>query len=616
MYEELGLRVGLEIHQQLDTERKLFCHCPTELRTEEPEFEIKRKLRPSFSEKGKIDQAALAEVKKGLTFVYQGYDSVCLVELDEEPPHPLCEEAVDTGIEVALMLNAAPVDEIHTMRKIVIDGSNTSGFQRTLLLATSGKLQIGDKVYDIPTLCLEEDAARIIETRGTEKVYRLDRLGIPLIEVATGPNITTPHEAREIALALGQILRATHKVKRGLGTIREDINISVRDGARCEIKGVQVLDLIAVYVEREVERQQNLIEISKELKERNASVPQDIYDVSSCFTNTKAKIIQSALKKGNVLGINLRGFSGLVGREIQPGRRLGTEFSERAKIVGVGGIFHSDELPAYGINPEEVAAVKTVMNCTDLDAFVLVADTEEKSRKALQEVVLRAEEALNGVPEETREPLPDGNTKYARPLPGAERMYPETDIPSLVITKERIEKIQESLPELPHIKLNRFITAYELTEEHAVKILHSGYEDLFEETQTFKLKPTLFIRAIDIVKSLEHSQKYIQDENELKILFEMLAEGDIVKEALDEILPQLADGVKMSEISVETVSQSDVEALIKQVVDAHIDIVREKGMRAVAPLMGKCMKELRGKVDGKVVNDVLKSEIQKRIDVE
>ena len=271
MYEELGLRVGLEIHQQLDTERKLFCHCPTELRTEEPEFEIKRKLRPSFSEKGKIDQAALAEVKKGLTFVYQGYDSVCLVELDEEPPHPLCEEAVDTGIEVALMLNAAPVDEIHTMRKIVIDGSNTSGFQRTLLLSTSGKLQIGDKVYDIPTLCLEEDAARIIETRGTEKVYRLDRLGIPLIEVATGPNITTPHEAREIALALGQILRATHKVKRGLGTIREDINISVRDGARCEIKGVQVLDLIAVYVEREVERQQNLIEISKELKERNAS---------------------------------------------------------------------------------------------------------------------------------------------------------------------------------------------------------------------------------------------------------------------------------------------------------------------------------------------------------
>ena len=616
MYEELGLRVGLEIHQQLDTERKLFCHCPTELRTEEPEFEIKRKLRPSFSEKGKIDQAALAEVKKGLTFVYQGYDSVCLVELDEEPPHPLCEEAVDTGIEVALMLNAAPVDEIHTMRKIVIDGSNTSGFQRTLLLATSGKLQIGDKVYDIPTLCLEEDAARIIETRGTEKVYRLDRLGIPLIEVATGPNITTPHEAREIALALGQILRATHKVKRGLGTIREDINISVRDGARCEIKGVQVLDLIAVYVEREVERQQNLIEISKELKERNASVPQDIYDVSSCFTNTKAKIILGALKKGNVLGINLKGFSGLVGREIQPGRRLGTEFSERAKIVGVGGIFHSDELPAYGINPEEVAAVKTVMNCTDLDAFVLVADTEEKSRKALQEVILRAEEALNGVPEETREPLPDGNTKYARPLPGAERMYPETDIPSLVITKERIEKIQESLPELPHIKLNRFITAYELTEEHAVKILHSGYEDLFEETQTFKLKPTLFIRAIDIVKSLEHSQKYIQDENELKILFEKLAEGDIVKEALDEILPQLADGVKMSEISVETVSQSDVEALIKQVVDAHIDIVREKGMRAVAPLMGKCMKELRGKVDGKVVNDVLKSEIQKRIDVE
>ena len=260
MYEELGLRVGLEIHQQLNTERKLFCHCSTDLRTDDPEFEIKRRLRPSFSEKGKIDQAALAEVKKGLTFVYQGYDSVCLVELDEEPPHPLCEEAVNTGIEVALMLKAHVVNEIHTMRKIVIDGSNTSGFQRTVLLATSGTLTMEGKQYDIPTICLEEDAARAIETRNTEKVYRLDRLGIPLVEVATGPDIETPAEARKIALAVGQILRATNSVKRGLGTIREDINISIKEGARCEIKGVQELDLIAVYVEREVERQKNLIE--------------------------------------------------------------------------------------------------------------------------------------------------------------------------------------------------------------------------------------------------------------------------------------------------------------------------------------------------------------------
>jgi len=612
MYEELGLKVGLEIHQQLNTGRKLFCHCPTELRTDEPQFEIKRKLRPSFSEKGKIDQAALAEVKKGLSFVYQGYNSVCLVELDEEPPHPLSEEAVETGIEVALLLQAAIVDEIHTMRKIVIDGSNTSGFQRTLLLATSGKLEIEGKEYGVPSICLEEDAARAIETRGTEKVYRLDRLGIPLIEVATDPDINNPEEARKIALAVGQVLRATKKVKRGLGTIREDLNISIRDGARCEIKGVQGLDLIPVYVEREVERQLNLVKIKEELQKRNASVLSDICDVSSCFGSTKAKIVKKALKQGGkVLAVKLLKFSGLLGREIQPGRRLGTEFSDRAQIVGVGGIFHSDELPRYGITEAEVSAVKDVLNMEEEDAFVLVADEAEKSESALQEVLTRGKEALQGVPEETREPLPDGNTKYARPLPGAERMYPETDIPSLVITCERKQKIKKELPELPHVKLKRFIKQYNLTDEHAVKILHSGYEDLFEETQEYKLKPTLFIKVIDILKNVERSQKYVQDEKQLEICLEQLAKGKIVKEALDEILPALADGKKMSEITVETVSRADVEEIIKKVVEANINVIKEKGMRAVAPLMGQCMKELRGKADGKLINDILTAEVER-----
>jgi glutamyl-tRNA(Gln) amidotransferase subunit E len=615
MYEELGLKVGLEIHQQLNVKRKLFCHCAPELRTEEPEFEIKRRLRPSFSEKGEVDQAALAEVKKGLTFVYQGYDSVCLVELDEEPPHPVCEEAVDVGIEVALLLQAHVVDEIHTMRKIVIDGSNTSGFQRTLLLATSGALEIDGKSIGIPFIGLEEDAARAIETRKDEKVYRLDRLGIPLIEVATDPDITTPHEARSVALAIGQLLRATRMVKRGLGTIREDVNISITEGARCEIKGVQDLDLLAMYVEREVQRQVALTTISKELKERNVSVGKRIYDVSLLFENSKSAVIKKALNKGGKgLAVVLSGFSGFVGKEIQPGRRLGTEFSDRAKIVGVGGIFHSDELPAYGITPEEVEAVKDHLLMNDADCFILVADRKEKAENALKEVQIRAEEAIQGVPEETREPLPDGNTRYARPLPGAKRMYPETDIPSLVVREERIERIRKTLPELPHEKLKRFITDYRLTEEHAVKILHSGYEDLFEEIQQYGLKPSLFIKALDILKNLEHLQKYIENEEELKLCLEKLAKEEIVKEALDDILPSLADGQKMSEITVETVSESDVEEIIRNVVHANVDIVKEKGMRAVAPLMGMCMKELRGKADGKIVNEILTREVENLLD--
>jgi glutamyl-tRNA(Gln) amidotransferase subunit E len=247
------------------------------------------------------------------------------------------------------------------------------------------------------------------------------------------------------------------------------------------------------------------------------------------------------------------------------------------------------------------------------DAFVLVVDDKEKAKAALQEVLIRAEEALQGVPEETRVPLPDGNTSYARPLPGAERMYPETDIPSLVITEGRINQIRENLPELPHVKFKRFVDEYGLLPEHATKILHSGYEDIFEDTQTYGLKPSLFIKVVDIVKSLERSQKYVEDENELKICLERLADGEIVKEALDEILLQLAEGKKMNEISVVTVSRVDVERIAREVVAANNDVIKEKGMRAVAPLMGFCMKELRGKADGKIVNDILKREIQKVI---
>ena len=611
MKEKLGVKVGLEIHQQLNTDRKLFCHCPTELRTEEPDYEVKRKLRPSFSEKGKIDQAALAEVKKGLTFVYQGYDSTCLVELDEEPPHPLSEEAVHVGIQVALLLKARVADEVHTMRKIVIDGSNTSGFQRTLLLATGGVLVMNGKEYTIPTICLEEDAARIIETRGEEKVYRLDRLGIPLVEIATGPDITSPEEARHVAETLGQILRATGKVKRGLGTIREDLNISIAEGARCEIKGVQMLDLIATYVEREVHRQAALVDISQELARRNAQVLHGVVNVSSCFTKTEAKIIISSLKKGEmVCGLLLKGFSGLLGKEIQPGRRLGTELADRARVVGVGGIFHSDELPAYGISGEEVDSVREALSAGEGDAFVLVADGEEKCRAALHEVAIRAEEALDGVPEETREPLPDGNTRYARPLPGAERMYPETDIPSRVITEEQMHALSSTLPELPHVKLQRFMKEYGLTDSHAQKILNSGYENIFEETQTFGLKASLFIKAIDILKNLEHFHKYVSDESQLILCFEKVARGEIVKEAMDDILPYLAEGKHLEELDLITVSSSDVETVVKGVIEKNLQVIKEKGLRAVAPLMGKCMKELRGKADGKLVNDLLLQEIK------
>src|SRR5438445_6863009 len=306
------------------------------------------------------------------------------------------------------------------MRKIVIDGSNTSGFQRCGLAGLDGRLEVNEKQIGVPTILLEEDAARKLGESEAEVVYRLDRLGIPLVEIATTPNIETPEEAREVALTFGSLLRATRKVKRGIGTIREDVNVSIEGGARIEIKGVQELRLIATFVEKEVERQVMLLEVATELKRRNiTSVPTELRDLTSLFRETESKVVQTALKRGGVvLGWALPGFAGLLKG------KLGPELAAHARIAGMAGIFHSDELPGYGITPAEVGAVRMALGAKAQGAFVLVAGDPEKAQSAIEEMASRATAATQGVPPETREPRPDGTTVYSRPLPGKARMYP------------------------------------------------------------------------------------------------------------------------------------------------------------------------------------------------
>jgi len=146
------------------------------------------------------------------------------------------------------------VDEVEIMRKMVIDGSNTSGFQRTAYIGSQGCIDTSHGPVGIDILCLEEEAARIVEDRGDSLIYSLDRLGIPLVEIGTAPDIVSPAHAREVAKTLGMILRSTGRVQRGLGTIRQDVNVSIKGGARVEVKGVQDLNLIDKIVEMEVLR--------------------------------------------------------------------------------------------------------------------------------------------------------------------------------------------------------------------------------------------------------------------------------------------------------------------------------------------------------------------------
>ena len=628
-YKNLGLKVGLEIHQQLNTKRKLFCNCPTIIRDDEPDGEIERILRTSQSEMGEVDKAALIESKKGKKFIYQYYnDTTCLVELDEEPPHMPSEEAIKTALQVSCLMNMNVVDEIHTMRKIVIDGSNTSGFQRTMFVSKDGYIETEYGKVGITSLCLEEDACRKIEDGKDYIIYRLDRLGIPLLEITTEPDITSPKMGKEAAKRIGMILRATGKAKRGLGTIRQDVNISIKNGARIEVKGVQNLDLIEKIIENEVIRQINLLEIANILKERNAKVVDEIVDITELLKDTKSKVIKKALNKnGKIKAVLLKGFGGLVGKEIQPNRRLGTELSDRAKVIaGVGGLFHTDELPKYGITQEEVNKLKEYVgeklktDITEKDAIILVADEESKVDRALKAVIERANEAIIGVPEETRKALESGNTSYLRPLPGSARMYPETDIPAIKISEEQIEDIKNNLPEMPEEKLKRFIREYGLNRDLAGIMVMSHRVEIFEELcKKYKdIKPTLIATTLEGTLKEIKREGYDVDvltETHFDMVFEGLSNEKMSKEAVIEVLKGFAEHPEkdLDEIleikGLKSLSKEEVEKIIVDIINQNIDVVKSKGMGAMGMLMGRCMAVLRGKADGKLINSILKEKL-------
>ncbi|MDD1716162.1 MAG: Glu-tRNA(Gln) amidotransferase subunit GatE, partial [Methanolinea sp.] len=541
------------------------------------------------------------------------------VENDEEPPAPLNDEALSAVLLIAKMFGMTPVPHIHVMRKLVIDGSNTSGFQRTALAAVDGSLPNGGS---IETICLEEEAAQRVEG----EVFSLDRLGIPLVEITTSPCMHTPGEVQEMAEYLGMVLRSTGMVKRGLGTIRQDINISIRDGARVEIKGVQELDLIAEVVKREVQRQQNLLALREELKRRNATVPGRAVDVTSVFSRTASGILKKA---PCILAVLLPGFSGLLGRDIQPGRRLGSELSDYAKKCGVGGLFHTDELPAYGITADEVTELRGAVEAKTGDGVVIVSGTREKAECAVRQVIMRAQAAFAGIPEETRKMLEGGSTAYMRPLPGAARMYPETDVLPVTVDPSRWEGIV--IPELLKAKADRFVKAYDLDPAVARQLAFSSDPVLFERLVQAGIPATLAARTL--TATLKELSREGLDTSALtevggdilqstrspgsppvwKVLSDV-NEGKIAKEAIPEVFRAILQGSAPDDAVARfssDLSADDLRALIRKIVDERIPFIRDRGPGALGPLMGVVMKEVRGSVDGKLVSETLRTEIQR-----
>ena len=624
-----GVKVGLEIHQQLATNKKLFCNC-NPIESDEYSIKFQRKLRASKSELGEFDPAALFESTKSKTIMYYANnESSCLVEQDEEPPHELDEDARKIALIISSALKSNIFSEIYPMRKTVIDGSNTTGFQRTMLISQGGFFNTVETKIGIQSICLEEDAAKNLGDEGSVRKFGLERLGIPLVEIATEPFEVELTEIKKIALSLGRILRSTKKVKRGLGSIRQDVNVSIKDGGGVviEVKGVQQLDQLEKVVEYEAKRQHGLLKISKKIQEKNWIYDnEDSKDITELFSKCKSKIIQTALKKNQkIMAITFRNMAKMFGYSPYEGIRLGKEIAELVRFFGIGGVFHSDELPNYGVEEIDLEKLKKFSKINENDAFLILASPEEKIHTVIDQIILRIEYIKNhGIPIDTRLATQTGETKFLRPRPGAARMYPETDIPPIIITKKELLEAEENIPKSWDDSIKELETKYKLNPQLAEQIFDSRYIGLFEKiVEKIKTNPT-FVASIlcSTITNLERSglnSDLLKNEEILK-LFNLLEDGEIAKESIEIIFESIMSGKSktteeaMKNASIESVNEEELEKIIINIVDKNEGIIKNQKERAIGPLMGIVMKELRGKASGEIINSLLLKNIKKKLE--
>jgi glutamyl-tRNA(Gln) amidotransferase subunit E len=643
-FRTIGLKVGLEIHQQLATKAKLFCGCPPYSGTEasleshevEKEFPIQftRILRAAASELGEMDLAARFEARREIRVRYlSNKQTSCLVEADEEPPHSINKEAVETSLIFALALKSRVIDEIHVMRKIVIDGSNTSGFQRTAVVALGGFLEYssGQSKVNVQSISVEEDAARSTkleehEENLEEKAYILDRLGTPLVEVALAPIEGTPQEIQDAAGSLGRLMRSSGRTARGLGTIRQDLNVSVMNGNVIEVKGVQKLEQIAKVVQFEAARQKFFYDLSIEIKRKTGKELEiSLEDATEIFRKTQSNVIRSSFSTNGpmtkVACILIKGFSGFIGKENVFGARLGKELGAIARVYGLGGVFHSDELPNYGITLDEVKTLRDKFSITARDAFVLIAGNEDTVAICSEALVERLRNSRDGVPAETRAATWSGETLFLRPRPGAARMYPETDVPLIKITGDCLRKLERLVPEPWDKQVKDFSAKHKLPMQLAEQLCDSDRKDVFEDVVGLtKLSPGFVAYSLlDTVQSLSREAVEVEriSNERFKDVLIALDTGKFAKEALPELLRILSSNPQMNlyealaQSGFGLMSERELAELVQEIIVENIEIVKSKGTASQNTIMGKVMQRVRGKIDGKLVSEVVSRELNK-----
>jgi len=642
-YQEIGLIAGLEVHQQLLTPHKLFCRCPAGRYTQTHDAEVLRHMRPTLSELGVYDGTALMELKTRKHIVYLlSSECVCTYEMDDTPPFLVDQQALDIAVEQCLMLGCDIVDEVHIARKQYLDGSIPTGFQRTAIVGVDGRLPFRGRELSITQVSLEEDSCREVSDRGHLIVWRTDRLGMPLIETVTGPDLKTPDEVAEAILLIGRVCRSTGHVRVGLGASRQDVNVSVRGGRRVEIKGVPQASWAPRLVHGEAVRQVNLLRLRDELRRRGITRAEDVVLESQNVTKACASSSLAALREEQwagfvaaerrrpgfelgagpftVCAVRLCGLGGTLVFPTQPGRTFAHELGGRVRVVaGLDQppiLFHGQAWPG---DPEELRQLRSRLGCGDADDLLVLWGPEQDTRTAVEEIRLRLVEAIDGVPNETRQPFRDGTTDFERILPGPDRMYPDTDSPPTQVTRARVDRLRATLPEPPWQREARYARAGlptatihylirrggaalvdRLVAECGADLRFAGF--LFGERLVGERRAGVAVDAVGIERWCE--------------LFRAFAERPALREAWQPLVRRLAGSPEASVSEAVVAEGLDPapagwrETLGKVVAGARADAYDTRDGRPARLALGRAIAAWRGRVPAREVRQTLAANLE------
>ncbi|MBX3042902.1 MAG: Glu-tRNA(Gln) amidotransferase subunit GatE [Candidatus Kapabacteria bacterium] len=623
-YERVGFKSGLEVHQQLLTEKKLFCHCPAGKYQSSYNAEILRHMRPTLSELGEYDGTALMEFKTKKDIIYRiHYDTVCTYEMDDTPPFLINDQALDIAIEVGMLFNGFIVDELHIARKQYLDGSIPTGFQRTAITCVGGKIPYKDRVINLIQMSIEEDSCREVSDVGHKRVYITDRLGMPLIETVTYPEMKTPQEVAEVNNILRRLVRSTGKVRTGIGAGREDVNVSVRGGTRIEIKGVPNIKRIPLLTYNEAMRQWNLLRLREVLAEKGITpdtFSAEFKDVTKLLRKTHYSPISDGIHNGGKVNcVLVKGFGGYLKWQTQTDTFFSREISDRVRVIAclttLPNIIHSDNI-GENISSAEWNSLKKTMNASSDDALIVVWGPEQDADMGASEIIIRCKEVTIGIPSETRQALRDGTNGFERILPGPERMYPDTDLPPVPITEERKTAIREQMPEQIWKREERY-RKLGVPEDIIPDLAVSRFAEVFDyATGELGIDGKIAAKILILIpKKLKRSGHKVANLNKeiFTAIFNSLKNERIIVEASELILEDfLTSGKVIDALFPMPCTEEEIKTRVST---SYIQIKRLKfnnpeNMHEV--YMGLVMRELRGRAKGqtvaKMIDEKLKSE--------